>query len=160
MRLLHQNQPLNHHHHQQQQQDELLQQQQQQQLQQQQQQELQRQRILSLFESSPPPPEPPEDHRLDLQPAPSFDPNVPPRPDEGPQARGPSIDFSDRGGTAVVGVQVRADEQVRKRRGRPPRLNGAGGAVVSSTAVKKEEEEEDVCFICFDGGTLVLCDRR
>ncbi|KAL2497665.1 Zinc finger CCCH domain-containing protein 44 [Abeliophyllum distichum] len=25
---------------------------------------------------------------------------------------------------------------------------------------KQEEEEEDVCFICFDGGSLVLCDRR
>ncbi|KAL2459058.1 Zinc finger CCCH domain-containing protein 44 [Forsythia ovata] len=25
---------------------------------------------------------------------------------------------------------------------------------------KEEEEEEDVCFICFDGGSLVLCDRK
>ncbi|KAE9606661.1 hypothetical protein Lal_00026024 [Lupinus albus] len=25
---------------------------------------------------------------------------------------------------------------------------------------KKKEEDEDVCFICFDGGSLVLCDRR
>ncbi|XP_059623534.1 zinc finger CCCH domain-containing protein 44-like [Cornus florida] len=25
---------------------------------------------------------------------------------------------------------------------------------------RKKKEEEDVCFICFDGGSLVLCDRR
>ncbi|GFP83265.1 zinc finger CCCH domain-containing protein 19 [Phtheirospermum japonicum] len=25
---------------------------------------------------------------------------------------------------------------------------------------KQEDEDEDVCFICFDGGSLVLCDRK
>ncbi|XP_047314855.1 zinc finger CCCH domain-containing protein 44-like [Impatiens glandulifera] len=41
-----------------------------------------------------------------------------------------------------------------KRRGRPrrdqPRM----------PQVKKVKDEEDVCFICYDGGSLVLCDRR
>lgn len=44
------------------------------------------------------------------------------------------------------------------KRGRPPR-----GAVVKAPQSKRqreEEEGEDVCFICFDGGSLVLCDRK
>lgn len=40
-----------------------------------------------------------------------------------------------------------------KKRGRPPK------AQVGRVSTKKKEEE-DVCFICFDGGNLVLCDRR
>ncbi|XP_062102520.1 zinc finger CCCH domain-containing protein 44 isoform X2 [Humulus lupulus] len=49
-----------------------------------------------------------------------------------------------------------AEKSVEKRkRGRPPR--GQGKAVAP---VRKKKDEEDVCFICFDGGSLVLCDRR
>ncbi|CAI9766682.1 unnamed protein product [Fraxinus pennsylvanica] len=47
----------------------------------------------------------------------------------------------------------------KKKRGRPPRSQMA----VRSPPVKRkkvEVEEEDVCFICFDGGSLVLCDRK
>lgn len=47
----------------------------------------------------------------------------------------------------------------KRKRGRPPK-----GQVVAKhppvKRVKVEEEEEDVCFICFDGGSLVLCDRK
>ncbi|KAI4325798.1 hypothetical protein MLD38_031165 [Melastoma candidum] len=162
MRLLHQEHPFHHHpqHHHQHQQEELLQQQQADQ------QELQRQRILSLFESSPPPPEPPEDPLPDLQPALS----PLPRPGQAPGAvEAASLDFVQGGSGAEVGSQailgagagVGADVQIRKRRGRPPRLNGGGcGPAATSMIGRKEEEEEDVCFICFDGGTLVLCDRR
>ncbi|CAK7329613.1 unnamed protein product [Dovyalis caffra] len=46
--------------------------------------------------------------------------------------------------------------------------NGGGGgkrkrgknAKTPSRAASKKKMEEDVCFICFDGGELVLCDRR
>ncbi|CAN1745593.1 Zinc finger CCCH domain-containing protein 19 [Linum perenne] len=31
---------------------------------------------------------------------------------------------------------------------------------VGKAPLKKKKMEEDVCFICFDGGELVLCDRR
>ncbi|KAL2552743.1 zinc finger CCCH domain-containing protein 44-like [Forsythia ovata] len=47
----------------------------------------------------------------------------------------------------------------KKKRGRPPR----GQVAVKPPPMKRkkvEEEEEDVCFICFDGGSLVLCDRK
>ncbi|CAH1437200.1 unnamed protein product [Lactuca virosa] len=55
-------------------------------------------------------------------------------------------------GNAVGGAQV-----VKRKRGRPPR---AQANQPSAKKIKEEDEDEDVCFICFDGGSLVLCDRR
>ncbi|CAM0870963.1 unnamed protein product [Alopecurus aequalis] len=53
---------------------------------------------------------------------------------------------------------------VKKKRGRPPRNKGGTAAVVAAAAKaaskKEEDEDEVVCFICFDGGDLVVCDRR
>ncbi|KAK6922639.1 GYF domain [Dillenia turbinata] len=48
---------------------------------------------------------------------------------------------------------------VKRKRGRPPR-NMAANSVTVVKRKREEEEEEDVCFICFDGGDLVLCDRK
>lgn len=62
-----------------------------------------------------------------------------------------------------VGVEVKAEVNLteivgeKRKRGRPPRVQAKPPPVKK---VKEEEEEEDVCFICFDGGSLVLCDRR
>ncbi|CAN4083379.1 unnamed protein product [Withania somnifera] len=44
----------------------------------------------------------------------------------------------------------------KRKRGRPPRNQ----AVKAPPPKRQREEDEDVCFICFDGGSLVLCDRR
>ncbi|KAK7252948.1 hypothetical protein RIF29_37266 [Crotalaria pallida] len=48
---------------------------------------------------------------------------------------------------------------LKRKRGRP-----AKGTPKAPPPLKPQtqpqEEEEDVCFICFDGGSLVLCDRR
>lgn len=47
----------------------------------------------------------------------------------------------------------------KRKRGRPPK--GLLAARPPPPKRKKiEDEEEDVCFICFDGGSLVLCDRK
>ncbi|XP_022136458.1 zinc finger CCCH domain-containing protein 44 isoform X2 [Momordica charantia] len=43
-----------------------------------------------------------------------------------------------------------------RKRGRPPR----GHVKTLPPPPRQKKDEEDVCFICFDGGSLVLCDRR
>ncbi|KAL0794292.1 hypothetical protein Bca101_065669 [Brassica carinata] len=59
-----------------------------------------------------------------------------------------------RCGSMDVDVKLEEEDSscLKKRRGRPPRTLGK--------ASPKRREDEDVCFVCFDGGTLVLCDRR
>ncbi|CAN6317874.1 unnamed protein product [Urochloa humidicola] len=53
---------------------------------------------------------------------------------------------------------------VKRKRGRPPKnRDGAGAAPAAAPAPPKpvnKKDEEVVCFICFDGGDLVVCDRR
>lgn len=46
----------------------------------------------------------------------------------------------------------------KRKRGRPPR--GVQKTTIAPPPVKRPKDEEDVCFICFDGGSLVLCDHR
>ncbi|CAA0364845.1 unnamed protein product [Arabidopsis thaliana] len=67
------------------------------------------------------------------------------------------------GGGVPLDSDVKLDEEdsdslkKRGRRGRPPRtLAKASSPPIS----RKRREDEDVCFVCFDGGSLVLCDRR
>ncbi|CAK8539974.1 unnamed protein product [Lathyrus sativus] len=60
-------------------------------------------------------------------------------------------------GVNSVNTDVATTETVVKRkRGRPPR----GTLPQPHPPTKKVKDEEDVCFICFDGGSLVLCDHR
>ncbi|XP_006340701.1 zinc finger CCCH domain-containing protein 44-like [Solanum tuberosum] len=65
----------------------------------------------------------------------------------------------DGGAPATVAVDVRysaANVIDNRKRGRPPR-----NLMVKPPVPKKPRvEDEDVCFICFDGGSLVLCDRK
>ena len=69
------------------------------------------------------------------------------------------------GGDSVPNLEVAVVDggaaAVKRKRGRPAK--GAPRTTAPPHArqqKKEEEEEEDVCFICFDGGSLVLCDRR
>lgn len=48
----------------------------------------------------------------------------------------------------------------KKKRGRPSRGQFAAKPPQPKRKKQEDEEEEDVCFICFDGGSLVLCDKR
>ncbi|OIT33268.1 zinc finger ccch domain-containing protein 19 [Nicotiana attenuata] len=60
------------------------------------------------------------------------------------------------GRTSVANVI--GDGVEKRKRGRPPRFHTT---VAKPPPPKKpREEDEDVCFICFDGGSLVLCDRK
>ncbi|MCD7449412.1 hypothetical protein HAX54_052117 [Datura stramonium] len=62
--------------------------------------------------------------------------------------------------TVAVDVRTSAANLIagvdRRKRGRPPRNQ----TVKHPPPKKPREEDEDVCFICFDGGSLVLCDRK
>uniref|UniRef100_M4FFP2 Histone-lysine N-methyltransferase NSD-like PHD zinc finger domain-containing protein n=1 Tax=Brassica campestris TaxID=3711 RepID=M4FFP2_BRACM len=61
-----------------------------------------------------------------------------------------------------IDVKVKLEEEsdcVKKtwpRRGRLQRTNGKASPI----SPRKRREDEDVCFVCFDGGSLDLCDRR
>ncbi|KAG5241145.1 zinc finger CCCH domain-containing protein [Salix suchowensis] len=60
-------------------------------------------------------------------------------------------------------VRIAENSTVKRKRGRPPKIQGKLGppqAPPASSSQRKKRDEEDVCFICFDGGSLVLCDRR
>ncbi|GAB2282803.1 hypothetical protein Dimus_017338 [Dionaea muscipula] len=67
-------------------------------------------------------------------------------------------------GAGAAGMMDAAVGVAGKKRGRPPRSQLKSTAMVTTTtppaAKRAKKEDEDVCFICFDGGTLVLCDRR
>ncbi|KAG9135790.1 hypothetical protein Leryth_002512 [Lithospermum erythrorhizon] len=76
------------------------------------------------------------------------------------------------GGLGVAAEGGGAAAAEKRRRGRPKRQAGVAppkppplkrqAVVVMKPEPVKEEEDvwEDVCFICFDGGSLVLCDRK
>ncbi|XP_039036141.1 zinc finger CCCH domain-containing protein 19-like [Hibiscus syriacus] len=66
-------------------------------------------------------------------------------------------------------LETEAAEQTEGAEGIEDSSKASGGKrkrrKISSTkvqekALSKKKAEEDVCFVCFDGGALVLCDRR
>ncbi|KAM3756681.1 hypothetical protein ACB098_02G130300 [Castanea mollissima] len=60
--------------------------------------------------------------------------------------------------TTVTSTTTTMVVVAKRKRGRPPR--GQPKMTITSPPPRKKKDEEDVCFICFDGGSLVLCDRR
>ncbi|KAK1586404.1 hypothetical protein Q3G72_002221 [Acer saccharum] len=68
-------------------------------------------------------------------------------------------------GSGIVDVEVKVVETAKRKRGRPPRVQAKTATATAHPLPrpqlrKQTDEEEDVCFICFDGGSLVLCDRK
>lgn len=74
------------------------------------------------------------------------------------KVRGGGGQSGGEGGCKVVEVKVA--ETLKRKRGRPPRNQSLVAAPAPALKRQQPEEEEDVCFICFDGGSLVLCDRK
>lgn len=78
----------------------------------------------------------------------------------------PSQDFLKVADSQLIQPPPVAEVVVKKKRGRPPRNPAAASSSATSPPPitnnnkKAKKEDEDVCFICFDGGKLVLCDRR
>ncbi|KAI4327694.1 hypothetical protein L6164_020123 [Bauhinia variegata] len=78
-----------------------------------------------------------------------------------PVALARDVDVAQRQDGCLPNSEVKIEVQVadgivgKRKRGRPAR-----GQSKTPPLKKQQEEEEDVCFICFDGGNLVLCDRR
>ncbi|XP_022751435.1 zinc finger CCCH domain-containing protein 44-like [Durio zibethinus] len=69
-----------------------------------------------------------------------------------------AVDTAEMG--AGNGVKVVEMSEGKRRRGRPPRNQVRIMSPSAPPPQRKKKDEEDVCFICFDGGSLVLCDRR
>ncbi|XP_044508158.1 zinc finger CCCH domain-containing protein 19-like isoform X2 [Mangifera indica] len=61
-------------------------------------------------------------------------------------------DVTEETETGEEGEEVGKTVGGKRKRGKNPKLPGRPPS--------KKKSEEDVCFICFDGGELVLCDRR
>lgn len=66
----------------------------------------------------------------------------------------PSLD------TTEMETETDAADSVKVGGGRRKRGRNSKGTAKAPVTSKKKTIEEDVCFICFDGGELVLCDRR
>ncbi|PWZ52668.1 hypothetical protein Zm00014a_009980 [Zea mays] len=56
--------------------------------------------------------------------------------------------------------QPAAAAPVKRKRGRPPKNRDGAAPVPAPVKPVSKKDEEVVCFICFDGGNLVVCDRR
>ncbi|VVA33186.1 PREDICTED: zinc finger [Prunus dulcis] len=57
-------------------------------------------------------------------------------------------------------VEVEEEDEETNRAGSGGKRKRGKSSKATGKLLSKKKMEEDVCFICFDGGELVLCDRR
>ncbi|TKY70452.1 Zinc finger CCCH domain-containing protein 44 [Spatholobus suberectus] len=95
-----------------------------------------------------------------------MEPQLQPKPEPAAEVGGGGLEKSHVVGVPVAeardGDMAEADDGccvavLKRKRGRPAKGNRVPKTTPPS---RQEKDEEDVCFICFDGGSLVLCDRR
>ncbi|KAL6641302.1 hypothetical protein ACP70R_019483 [Stipagrostis hirtigluma subsp. patula] len=126
----------------------------------------------------PPPQEPPAPapppHRNGPSPAPQPPPPQQQQPKKGPSPPRHTEGFDDQHFLgSIMGAAAPPQQQqpaaaaaaqapVKRKRGRPPKNRDGAAAAPAPAPVKPvaKKDEEVVCFICFDGGNLVVCDRR
>lgn len=79
---------------------------------------------------------------------------------EGAVVQDTDLTVRDDGG-GMVDVEVKFGTMSNRKRGRPPRASPVKPKKLRPPpSQRRKKDEEDVCFICFDGGSLVICDRR
>ncbi|KAJ8642227.1 hypothetical protein MRB53_018921 [Persea americana] len=76
-----------------------------------------------------------------------------------PQLGSPSVASASKEAEEVADPPPET-EGAESSRGGEKRKRGRPSTRLHFKTPAKKHEEEDVCFICFDGGNLVLCDRR
>lgn len=62
--------------------------------------------------------------------------------------------------TSLVKGKGKGKAKGKRKRGRQSGGGKAKRRRRNPSSRRRKKDEEDVCFICFDGGSLVLCDRK
>jgi hypothetical protein len=121
----------------------------------------------------PPVPEPPPPPARRAAPHPHLQPTPPAaaaatKKDPPPPRHGEGFDDQQFLGS-IMGAAAPPQQQqppaaavapVKRKRGRPPKNRDGAAPVPAPVKPVNKKDEEVVCFICFDGGNLVVCDRR
>nr|QEX51118.1 zinc finger CCCH domain-containing protein 19-like isoform X1 [Cymbidium ensifolium] len=81
--------------------------------------------------------------------------------EEAVESAGEDVEATGSGdGDVISENEFSVEIDVRRRGGRRRKRGRASSKVQGTRFPSRKKVEEEVCFICFDGGDLVVCDRR
>lgn len=81
--------------------------------------------------------------------------------EEAVESAGEDVEIAGSGdGDVISENEFSVANDVRRRGGRRRKRGRASSKVQGTRFPSRKKVEEEVCFICFDGGDLVVCDRR